>query len=101
MNLKESDFKIIQGPYTSEKSSFIAEKTNTIVIKVLKQANKIDIKKVIQKMFNIKVKNINTLIVKGKSKKNKKYIFKKKSWKKAYIMLEKNQKINFNTNKNF
>ncbi|QJC34566.1 50S ribosomal protein L23 [Enterobacteriaceae endosymbiont of Donacia crassipes] len=101
MNLKESDFKIIKGPHVSEKASFIAEKTNTIIIKVLKKANKIDIKKVIQKMFNIKIKNINTLIVKGKIKKNKKYTFKKKNWKKAYIMLEKNQKIDFNINKNF
>ncbi|QJC33749.1 50S ribosomal protein L23 [Enterobacteriaceae endosymbiont of Donacia provostii] len=99
MSLKEFDFKIIKGPHISEKSSLVKEKTNTIIIKVLKKANKIDIKRVIKKIFNVKIKNINTLIIKGKRKKNKKCKFKKENWKKAYITLEKNQKINFNTNK--
>ncbi|QJC38612.1 50S ribosomal protein L23 [Enterobacteriaceae endosymbiont of Donacia fulgens] len=100
MIFKEYDFKIIKGPHISEKSSFVAEKTNTLIIKVLKKATKIDIKKAIKKIFNIKVKNINTLIVKGKKKKNKKYNYQHSDWKKAYIILEKNQKIDFNVNKN-
>ncbi|QJC35753.1 50S ribosomal protein L23 [Enterobacteriaceae endosymbiont of Donacia sparganii] len=100
MILKEYDFKIIQGPYISEKSSFVAEKTNTLIIKVLKKATKIDIKRAIKKIFNVKIKNINTLIVKGKKKKNKKYTYQRINWKKAYIILEKDQKINFNINKN-
>ncbi|QJC36976.1 50S ribosomal protein L23 [Enterobacteriaceae endosymbiont of Donacia vulgaris] len=97
---KEYNFKIIKGPHISEKSSFVAEKTNTLIIKVLKKATKIDIKKAIKKIFNVKVKNVNTLIIKGKKKKNKKYNFQRSDWKKAYIILEKNQKIDFNINKN-
>ncbi|QJC38193.1 50S ribosomal protein L23 [Enterobacteriaceae endosymbiont of Donacia marginata] len=100
MIFKEYDFQIIKGPHISEKSSFVAEKTNTLIIKVLKKATKIDIKKAIKKIFNIKVKSVNTLIVKGKKKKNKKYNYQRNNWKKAYIILDKNQKIDFNVNKN-
>ncbi|QJC37794.1 50S ribosomal protein L23 [Enterobacteriaceae endosymbiont of Donacia bicoloricornis] len=100
MIFKDHDFKIIKGTHISEKSSFVTEKTNTLIIKVLKKATKIDIKKAIKKIFNIKVKHVNTLIVKGKKKKNKRYNYKRSNWKKAYIILEKNQKIDFNINKN-
>ncbi|QJC32534.1 50S ribosomal protein L23 [Enterobacteriaceae endosymbiont of Donacia dentata] len=100
MILKEYDFKIIKGPHFSEKSSFISEKNNILIIKVSKKATKIDIKKAIKRIFNVDVKNINTLIVKGKLKKNKKYTYKRNDWKKAYILLEKNQNIDFNINKN-
>ncbi|QJC29129.1 50S ribosomal protein L23 [Enterobacteriaceae endosymbiont of Plateumaris rustica] len=93
-------FKILQSPHISEKSSLAIEKTNTFTIKVLKKATKKDIKIAIQKIFNVKIKNINTLIVKGKTKKNKKHIYHRSNWKKAYISLEKGQNIDFNTNKN-
>ncbi|QJC33347.1 50S ribosomal protein L23 [Enterobacteriaceae endosymbiont of Donacia clavipes] len=100
MILKEHDFKIIKGPHFSEKSSFISEKNNVLTIKVSKKATKIDIKRAIKKIFNINIKNVNTLLVKGKFKKNKKYTYQRNSWKKAYIFLEKNQNIDFNINQN-
>ncbi|QJC31710.1 50S ribosomal protein L23 [Enterobacteriaceae endosymbiont of Donacia tomentosa] len=99
MILRECYFKILQGPHISEKSSFIAEKTNTLIIKVLKKATKIDIKIAMEKIFNVKIKSINTLIMKGKVKKNRKYTYHRNSWKKAYIILEKKQNIDFNINK--
>ncbi|QJC28237.1 50S ribosomal protein L23 [Enterobacteriaceae endosymbiont of Plateumaris braccata] len=100
MILTENSFKILESPHVSEKSSLAIEKRNTFTIKVLKKATKKDIKTAIQKIFNIKVKNINTLIVKGKTKKNKNYKYHRNNWKKAYISLQKGQNIDFNINKN-
>ncbi|QJC29577.1 50S ribosomal protein L23 [Enterobacteriaceae endosymbiont of Plateumaris pusilla] len=100
MILTERSFKILQTVHVSEKSSLAIEKTNIFTIKVSKKANKKDIKIAIQKIFNIRIKNVNTLIVKGKTKKNKNNTYHRNDWKKAYISLQKGQSIDFNINKN-
>ncbi|MXP51279.1 50S ribosomal protein L23 [Pantoea sp. SoEX] len=93
MICKESFFRIIRKPHSSEKASSLVNKNNTIVLKVAKNANKKDIFLAIEKIFEVKIKRINTLIVKGKiKKKNKNH---GENWKKAYITLQKGQNVNF------
>lgn len=86
---------IIQSPHVSEKVSCIIKKNNTIVLKVLKNSKKIEIKSSVQKLFNVKVKSVNTMILKGKIKKHGKYFGKNKNWKKAYVTLYKGQNLDF------
>ncbi|MFI4847230.1 MAG: 50S ribosomal protein L23 [Candidatus Makana argininalis] len=88
-------FKIFLHPIVSEKSSIYIKKNNTIVLKVIKNTTKKEIKYAIYKLFKIKVKNIRTLIMKGKTKFYKKRIGYRSNWKKAYITIKKNQKLNF------
>ncbi|QTM69031.1 50S ribosomal protein L23 [Buchnera aphidicola (Hormaphis cornu)] len=87
-------FKILVAPYISEKSSINIEKYNTFVLKVLKDATKFEIKMAIYKIFEVKVKKINTLIVKGKKKRlnNGRYSY-RSDWKKAYVTLYKGQNL--------
>ncbi|MFI4819118.1 MAG: 50S ribosomal protein L23 [Enterobacterales bacterium] len=87
--------KIFIYPISSEKSSMYIKKNNTIVLKVIKNTTKKEIKYAIYKLFKIKVKKIRTLIIKGKTKFYKKRISRKSNWKKAYITLKKNLKIDF------
>ncbi|QJC31297.1 50S ribosomal protein L23 [Enterobacteriaceae endosymbiont of Macroplea mutica] len=91
-------FTILQAPHISEKTSLNTKKNNIVIIKILKKASKKDIQISIEKIFNVKVKNINTLIIKGKFKKNKKNNYFYPTWKKAYITLQKNYNIDFNIN---
>lgn len=98
-NREERIFTNIVGPHVSEKSSFLIKKNNTIVLKVRKNANKIEIAESIEKIFSVKVKSVNTIILKGKKKRNKKNIFFKKNWKKAYITLQKGQNLDLFENK--
>ncbi|PPI86490.1 50S ribosomal protein L23 [Candidatus Pantoea edessiphila] len=99
MICKERFFKIIRRPHSSEKTSFLVEKTNTIVLKVAKDANKKEIFSAIENIFEVKVKNVNTLIVKGKINKIKNQRTHKKNqrenWKKAYVTLKKGQHLEF------
>ncbi|AXN02183.1 50S ribosomal protein L23 [Candidatus Purcelliella pentastirinorum] len=100
MNYIVRSLKIIISQHISEKSSFMLEKNNIFIFKVLKNANKLEIKYALEKIFDIKVKSVYTLILKGKKKRHGKYIGKRNGYKKAYVTLKKGQKLDFiNINK--
>lgn len=63
---EERLLKVLRAPHVSEKASTAMEKTNTIVLKVAKDATKAEIKAAVQKLFEVEVEVVNTLVVKGK-----------------------------------
>lgn len=83
---------IIIAPVITEKAAASAEK-NTYVFKVVATANKTQIKDAIEKAFDVKVENVNTLNTKAKDKRVGKYAGKTKTYKKAIITLKDGQKI--------
>jgi len=58
-------------------------------------ATKIEIKTSVEQLFKVKVDNVRTLRVKGKSKRNRFGMSTKPTWKKAYVRLEQGQDIDF------
>lgn len=62
---EERLLKVLRAPHVSEKASTAMEKSNTIVLKVAKDATKAEIKAAVQKLFEVEVEVVNTL-VKGK-----------------------------------
>ncbi len=60
---------------------------------VAKFATKIDIKKAVEKIYKVKVKNVRTVVVRGKMKRVRTQLGKRPDWKKAYVRLQKDQKI--------
>ncbi|MFT8229829.1 MAG: 50S ribosomal protein L23 [Enterobacterales bacterium] len=95
---EERLLKIIQGSHISEKSSRFANKNNTVVLKVLKNAHKSEIKEAIYKIFKVKVIKLSTLIIKGKKKRFGKRIGFRNDWKKAYVTINKMYKLNLDSN---
>ncbi|WP_331828363.1 50S ribosomal protein L23 [Candidatus Blochmannia sp. SNP] len=95
MIYQERLLKILKSTHVSEKTSIQSEKYNTFVFKVAKYATKTDIKNAINILFSVKINNINTVVVSGKSKGTANHVGRRSSWKKAYVVLEKNQKIDF------
>ncbi|VFP81246.1 50S ribosomal protein L23 [Buchnera aphidicola (Cinara kochiana kochiana)] len=95
MILTERLLKVILAPHVSDKTSDNMQKNSTVVVKVLKNSTKFEIKSAIEKLFNVQVYKINTLIVKGKKKRQKNKIFKRRDWKKAYIILRPGQNLEF------
>ncbi|VFP87624.1 50S ribosomal protein L23 [Candidatus Erwinia haradaeae] len=93
MNFEERLLKILRSPHVSEKASAAMEKNNTIVLKVSIDASKLEIKSAIQKIFSVEVECVNTLLVKGKSKRHKQRIGHRKNWKKAYVTIKSGQNI--------
>lgn len=93
----ERIYKVLLGPHISEKAAISAETENQVVFKVLPGATKLEVKKAVEKLFNVKVASVQTLNVKGKVKRNKFGVVKKPSWKKAYVRLEQGHDIDFAT----
>lgn len=87
--------KLLIGPHMTEKSYADDEKIQHYVFKFLPKATKEDIKSVIESFFNVKVKSVKTLNVKGKVKSFKQRLGKRKSWKKAYVELHEGHEIDF------
>ena len=80
---------IILAPVVTEKSSSqIAEGKYTF--RVNKKATKIDIKRAVEKLFEVKVLNVNTMTVKGKEKRVGRNVGKTSDWKKAIVTIETN-----------
>lgn len=83
---------IIIAPVITEKASDNA-KNNVYTFKVLKTATKPQIKYAIEKAFNVKVKNVNTLNTKPKDKRVGKYTGQTKTFKKAFVTLKDGESI--------
>ncbi len=94
---KERLLNIILSPHVSEKSTNCADANRQIVFRVRQDANKIEIKKAIEYLFNVKVESVQTLNVKGKVKRFGKKTGRRSDWKKAYVKLTEGNDINFAT----
>ena len=86
-------YRVLEGPLVTEKSTQALTETNRVSFRVRRSANKYQIKEAIEKIFSVTVLDVNTLIVKGKSRRFGRSIGQTKAWKKAIVLLEKGDKI--------
>jgi len=89
-------FDTIVSPVITEKATTLSE-FNKMVFRVHKGASKKSIKKSIEKIFKVNVIKINTINLKGKTKKVKNKKAYKPSYKKAIVTLKKGQSIDLST----
>lgn len=87
-----NSFDIIKTLIHTEKGTRLEEKGCYLFL-VAKNSTKIDIRHAIEKMYKVKVKDVHTVVVRGKMKRVRRDIGKKADWKKAYIQLAAGQKI--------
>ena len=86
---------IIRRPIVlTEKSNQLREK-NVVVFEVRREANKIQIKDAVQKLFNVKVTGVNTLVMRGKDRRMGRGYAKMQNWKKAMVTLKEGDSIDF------
>lgn len=98
MTLKLSDEKyttVLIGPHLSEKSSLLAEKLKQFVFKVRRDADKADIRRAVELMFDVKVTDVRVVNVAGKAKRFGRSPGRRQDWKKAYVTLAEGQDIDF------
>ncbi len=86
---------IIIKPIVTEKMSGLQEKENKVAFVVDRSANKIEIRKAVEKKFNVKVKKIATVNIKGKTKRLGRFEGRRSSWKKAIVTLREGFSIDF------
>lgn len=94
---QERVFQILLGPHMSEKAALAAENGNQYVFRVALDATKTEIKASVEQLFKVRVDDVRTLRVKGKSKRNRFGLNTKSTWKKAYVRLEQGQEIDLAT----
>ncbi|MDE1943564.1 MAG: 50S ribosomal protein L23 [Betaproteobacteria bacterium] len=86
--------QIIDAPVVSEKGTFVAEKHQQVIFRVVSDATKPEIKAAVEHLFKVQVESVQVLNVKGKVKRSGRFIGKRKDWKKAYVCLKPGQEIN-------
>lgn len=86
---------ILERPVISEKGGKLRDVLNQYLFRVDRRASKAQIKGAIEKKFNVKVARINTLVVRGQTKRRAQLYRagRQKNFKKAYITLEAGEKI--------
>ena len=92
---QERVFKVLLGPHVSEKATVLADSKKQFVFKVATDATKLEIKKAVESLFDVKVAAVNTLNVQGKTKRTARGLGKRDDWKKAYIALQPGQDLDF------
>lgn len=92
---QERVFKVLVGPHVSEKATVLADGKSQFVFKVATDATKLEIKKAVESLFNVKVAAVNTVNVLGKSKRTARGVGKRNDWKKAIISLQPGQDLDF------
>jgi len=90
---QERIFQILLSPHISEKSAVLGDAANQAVFQVANDANKAEIKDAIEQLFNVKVANVRTVNMKGKTKRQGLRRGKRSDWKKAYVSLEQGHEI--------
>ncbi|OGJ88079.1 MAG: 50S ribosomal protein L23 [Candidatus Raymondbacteria bacterium RifOxyA12_full_50_37] len=84
---------LIRVPSVTEKNNIMRMEQNKYVFEVDPSANKIEIKKAVETIFNVKVISVNTQNIMGKMKRMGRYAGQRPSWKKAVVKLQKGASI--------
>ncbi|MGI9514718.1 MAG: 50S ribosomal protein L23 [Anderseniella sp.] len=92
----EKNYDIIRAPAITEKATLLSE-ANQVVFNVAGTASKPEIKKAVEELFNVKVKAVNTLVRKGKTKRFRGIRGRQSDVKKAIVTLEDGQSIDVTT----
>jgi len=96
MTEKSALYDVIRKPVITEKATMASE-NNALVFEVAIDANKPLIKEAIETLFNVKVKAVNTVVTKGKTKRFRGVSGRRRDVKKAYVTLEEGNMIDVTT----
>ena len=89
----KSSEDVIINPIVSEKSMNLVQEENTYAFKVVKNSNKVEIKKAIEDLFNVEVIDVRTANMHGKIRSMGRNEGKRPDWKKAYVTLAQGDNI--------
>jgi large subunit ribosomal protein L23 len=93
MNLNRYD--IIKRPISTEKTNLQKEALNQVTFEVDRRANRVQIEKHVEEIFNVRVASVRTMQVKGKKKQRGRITGRRKNWKKAIVKLMPGERIEF------
>ena len=84
---------VIRRPLVTEKTTIQREDGRTVVFQVAADANKVEIRRAVEKLLGSKVESVRTAIAHGKVKRQGRYAGRRSDWKKAYVRLKDGEKL--------
>jgi len=88
--------QIIRRPVIlTEKATLLRERHNQVIFEVARAANKFEIRDAVQKLFNVHVTDVNTMVMRGKERRMGRGHARTQNWKKAIVTLQEGQSIDF------
>ena len=84
---------IVRKVLITEKGTVLRETRNQYFFEVARDANKIEIKRAIESIFHVKVGDVRTMQLRGKTKRQGRWVGRRNDWKKAIVTLQPDQKI--------
>jgi large subunit ribosomal protein L23 len=90
---QERLMSVLLAPHVSEKGARLQEQSNQVVFRVRPDANKDEIRRAVELMFEVKVADVRVANVRGKVKRFGQMMGKRGNWKKAYVRLAEGQSI--------
>ncbi len=88
-------YDIIKRPLITEKTNIQKEMHNKVTFEVDRNANRVEIRRAVEKIFNVRVASVRTMQVRGKVKRRGKILGKRRNWKKAIVTLMTGERIEF------
>ena len=90
--------QIIRRPIIlTEKATLLREKHNQVIFEVARDANKVQIRDAVQRLFKVNVTDVNTMLMRGKDRRMGRGRGKMQNWKKAIVTLKAGDSIDFFT----
>ncbi|MFZ9887422.1 MAG: 50S ribosomal protein L23 [Myxococcota bacterium] len=80
-------YEVLKSPIITEKSSAMKAEANKVAFRVNRDANKVEIKAAVEKLFEVKVEDVSTMINRGKPKRVGRSVGRRQNWKKAIVTL--------------
>ena len=87
--------QVLKRPLITEKANDLKDLANQVAFEVAMDANKPEIRRAVETIFNVEVSDVNTAIVRGKNKRVGRRIGRRPNWKKAIVTLKSGQDIDF------
>jgi len=84
--------QIILRPVVTEKTADAKESTNTVCFQVACKANKIEIGRAVESLFNVKVVDVRVVNMTGKQRRFGRFTGRRPDWRKAYVRLAAGEK---------
>lgn len=93
--MMRNEYQVLVRPLVTEKNMQLHESENKVFFEVAPNANRIEVKRAVEKVFKVKVEKVNILNQNGKRVRFKMQMGKRKNWKKAIVTLKEGEKVDY------
>jgi large subunit ribosomal protein L23 len=86
-------YEVLRRPLVTEKGVEKKDSERTLCFEVPQEANKVQVKQAVEKLFKVKVEEVRTANFEGKMRRRGRFMGYRPDWKKAYVRLKKGEKV--------